>query len=71
MVDKNLLYSKVVSHGENWLRLCDHLGVYSATLHKKLRGDTNFKDCEIQKIMNLYSLTPEEVVTIFFTKEAV
>lgn len=71
MVDKNLLYSKVVARGETWLNLCDQLGIYSATLHKKLRGDRSFKDCEIQKIMKHYNLTPEEVVTIFLTKEAV
>lgn len=68
MVDKNLLYSKVVCNGDNWKILASRLGIYTATLHSKLRGVTPFKDVEIQQIMKLYNLTADEVVAIFLTK---
>lgn len=66
MVNKNLLHSKVVICGDNWLILARKMGMYTATLHNKLRGATEFKASEIAQIIKLYNLTPEEVFEIFF-----
>lgn len=67
MVNKNLLLSKIVLQGLTWLDLADKLGVYSSTLHAKLRGTRDFKSSEIKKIIELCNLTPDEVMAIFFS----
>ena len=71
MVNKNLLLSKIALYGDTWFVLAKKIGIYPATLHKKLRGETDFKAGEIKKIMEIYKLTPEEIVEIFLANGAV
>lgn len=68
MVNKNLLHSKLVISGDNWLILARKLNMYTSTLHSKLRGATEFKASEIAQIIRLYNLTPEDVIAIFFSE---
>ena len=70
MVKKKLLLSKLVLRGDTWRDLAKKLDVYGPTLHAKLRGDSEFKASEIKKIMEIYSLTPDEVVDIFLSDGA-
>ena len=65
MVNKNLLYSKIILKGDNWRILAQKLNMYTATLHCKLRGETEFKPSEIVKIRKLYDLTAQDIVDIF------
>lgn len=69
MTNKDLLRSKVVLVGDDFKTLCKKIGMYSATFHSKLRGKTEFKQTEIQKIMQVYNLTADEIVKIFLSGE--
>ena len=67
MVNKNLLRAKISLKGDNWKALCNKVGMYSATFHSKLRGETEFKASEIREIKKLYQLTADDVVDIFLS----
>jgi hypothetical protein len=68
MVNKNLLYSKIILKGDNWRILAQKLDMYTATLHCKLRGETEFKTSEIAKIRKFYDLTAQDIVDIFLNE---
>ena len=53
--------------GDNYTDLCKKLNIYSATLYSKLRGQTEFKQGEMQIILKEYDLTPDEFVEIFLS----
>lgn len=48
-------------------KFADELGISYVTLNQRLQGRIQFKQDEIKKISELFKLSPEEVVTIFFT----
>lgn len=66
-MNKTLLRSFMILHGDTNETLADALGVTAATISDKIneRG-TEFKQGEIAKIKDRYSLSAEQVEAIFF-----
>lgn len=67
-MNKNMLRSIMVLHGDTNTDLAEHLGISTSTLSCKM-NETNgaeFNQTEIRIIKNRYDLTPEQVVQIFF-----
>lgn len=47
---------------------CKEIGIAQTTLNTRLKGETFFKQDEIEKTAKLFDLNSEEVNEIFFTK---
>jgi hypothetical protein len=65
------LKSVMMLHGDSGRSLSDYLGISEATFSTKInryRG-AEFTQREIQAIKDKYSLTPEEIDSIFFDIE--
>lgn len=62
------LRSKMILNGDNGGSLAKYLNITRTTLSYKMNGThgTEFRQQEIQKIMERYNLTAEEMVDIFF-----
>ena len=56
-------------YGDTMQDLADALGIFPTTLSRKVNGKDEFKLREIRQIIERYSLTPEDVMRIFFTDE--
>lgn len=55
--------------GQTQNDLAELLGITYQSVSIKLNGHKDFTQTEIFKIINFYSLTPEETMDIFFNKE--
>ena len=66
MLDKSLLKSIIALNGDTQGDLANALGISETSLSSKLNGKQPFKSNEIYKIKKLYSLTPNQIDTIFF-----
>ena len=67
-LNKNMLKSVMVLHGDTQEALADYLGISSPTLSLKM-NETNgaeFTQGEIKKIIKRYDLTAEQTMKIFF-----
>lgn len=47
---------------------CKEIGIAQTTLNTRLKGETFFKQDEIEKTAKLFDLNSEDVNEIFFTK---
>lgn len=65
MTDKALLQSKMVLHGDTGVTLARALKISQTSFSKKLNGQVEFTQSEIQAIAHRYSLSPEEIYDIF------
>lgn len=66
-MNKELLRSIMILHGENNNDLANLLGISMQSVSKKMNErDTEFKQGEIAKIREHYNLTAEQVTAIFF-----
>jgi len=70
-MNKNLLKATMIAHGDNFKTLAEYLGITVSTLSKKIneKRKAGFNQPEIMMIKNRYSLTADEVDTIFFGNE--
>ena len=67
-MNKNLFKSVVIANGDSFSTLADYLGITVSTLSKKVneKCKAGFNQPEIIMIKNRYSLTANDVDTIFF-----
>ncbi len=66
-MNKELLRSIMVLHGETYADLANLLGISKTSLSTKINAaGTEFKQSEIAKIRKHYKLKPKEVIAIFF-----
>lgn len=69
MTNINLMKSKMALHGDTIEMLSDAMRISRMSLSAKINGQREFKQSEIQFIMNQYQLTPQDVVDIFFANK--
>lgn len=71
MVNVNEFRAQMARHGDTNGMLATALGKSQPTLSSKINGKRNqfFTQPEIQKIIDRYNLTPDEVMTIFFASK--
>jgi transcriptional regulator with XRE-family HTH domain len=62
----NRLLAKMTEKGISKTDIASALGVDSATLYRKLNGDSEFKRSEIEILRNRLNLTVNEAEAIFF-----
>lgn len=67
-MNKNALRAKIALHGDNYQTLAKALNMTTVSLSRKINGKRPFQQFEIQKIIDLYNLTADEVQSIFFTQ---
>lgn len=66
-MNKRLLRSIMVSHGDTNKDLAEWLGVSEQSVSAKINEHgSEFKQGEIAKIQKRYNLSPEQVINIFF-----
>lgn len=66
-MNKRLLRSIMVSHGDTNKDLAEWLGVSEQSVSAKINENgSEFKQGEIAKIQKRYNLSPEQVINIFF-----
>ena len=65
-VNKQLLRSKMALFGDTVATLSSKIGTSTASLSLKINGKSDFRQSEIDKIKNIYYLSAEEIVNIFF-----
>lgn len=65
-MDVKRLKAKIVLAGMNACTVAEMTGMGKSSLYRKLRGETDFKRCEIQQLCALLNITPEEKDEIFF-----
>lgn len=66
MLNRTLLESQMVLHGDNQKKLAKAMGVTDNTLMWKLQGKYDFKQKEIKFIADRYKLSMKQVSEIFF-----
>lgn len=66
MLNRTLLESQMVLHGDNQKKLAKAMGVTDNTLMWKLQGKYDFKQKEIKFIADRYKLSVKQVSEIFF-----
>lgn len=69
MFNKNLLKMKMVGAGITTEKLANLLGINSATLYRKMRGESDFSRSEIIIIRSILGLSADEAEAIFFAPE--
>lgn len=62
-----LLKSKMVLRGDNQVKLANELGITETSLSYKFSGKTPFKSSEMEKIIQRYQLSADEIKEIFFS----
>jgi len=67
-MNKNLLRSKMVAHGDTGGDLAKALGISRVTISMKINNTNgaDFTQGEIKKIIDRYNLSMDEVEAIFF-----
>lgn len=66
MTDTVKLREAISQKGIKYCFVAKHLGLSQYGLQKKIENDTEFKASEINKVMELLSLSPAERDAIFF-----
>ena len=67
MFNKNLFQAKYTEHGLNASDIARIMGINTATLSRKLNGESDFTRNEIQLFRFALHLTSDAVVSIFFS----
>lgn len=68
-MNKLALKIKMIANNDTGKSLSKALGISNTTLSNKTNGKADFTRSEILKIKKRYSLSPEEVDSIFFNYE--
>lgn len=69
MFNRNAFRGKVIAEGMTLSELASKIGISSATLSRKMQGESDFTRREIQSIRVILRLTTDEADAIFFAKE--
>ena len=67
-MNTNLLKSELLKNNITMQDLADELGLSYWSLTKKVNGEYDFKQGEIQKIAKILKLSSEEINQIFFSE---
>lgn len=68
-MNKELLRSIMVLHGDTNKTLADYLGITEQSVSNKINeNDTEFKQGEIKRIKTRYNLTCDQLDLIFFAE---
>lgn len=68
-MNKELLRSIMVLHGDTIKKLANYLGITETSVSNKINENgTEFKQSEIRLIRDRYNLTSEQVDLIFFAE---
>lgn len=66
-MDKALLRSIMVLHGDTNKTLAEYLGISERSVSDKINENgTEFKQCEISMIIERYNLTAQQIKDVFF-----
>jgi predicted transcriptional regulator len=58
---RNRLKGLIISRGYKLTDFCKVVGIPQNTLYRKMRGDANFNEKEIEIICNVLKVKPEEI----------
>ncbi len=67
-MNKDLLRSVIVAHGDNMGKLAEAMGMQQSALSNRVNGLVEFRQGEINFIRHRYNLTPEQMQDIFFAE---
>ena len=67
-MNANLLRSKIMEKGYSNIEFAELIGIKKTALYRKLKGITEFKASEIQKISKALNLTNSQIIDIFFVQ---
>lgn len=62
---------EMLRHGDTMETLAEYLGIAKSTLIRKVAGEVDFKQSEMNKIKIRYGLSDERFAQIFCTKEVI
>lgn len=65
----NELKAEIIRNGFSVKKIADAIGVKESTFYRKLRGDTQFKQCEILALKLTLDLSNDDINDIFFTPQ--
>lgn len=57
---------EMIRHDDTLESLAKYLGISIPTMHRKMTGETNFKQDEMAKIKERYNLSTDRFVEIFY-----
>ncbi len=66
MFNKNKFKSKVIEKGFSIAKIAELLGINQATLHRKVKGQSEFTRSEIQMLRLALNLDTKTIEDIFF-----
>ena len=66
MINKELLKSKIALNGDTVQTLADKINMSRGYLSDLINSRSEFRQSQIQRIIDTYQLTPQEIVDIFF-----
>ena len=66
MTNKELLKSKIALNGDTVQTLADKINLSRGYLSDLINSRSEFRQSQIQRIIDTYQLTPQEIVDIFF-----
>ncbi len=66
MFQRNEFEAEVKRNGLTLKAVAQSIGIDTATLYRKMKGDGDFYRNEIEKLIHLLNLSGEAVVRIFF-----
>lgn len=64
-MENRILLSKMALHGDNQQNLADRLGINRQTLSRKIKGNADFTQREMNVIRESYNLTDGEFAKMF------
>ena len=67
-MNKLELLSQMARHGDSRVALAGVLGISTTSLSQKMNAISDFRQGEIQKMIDRYHLTPDQTDLIFFTR---
>ena len=62
------LNAEIARHGYTKPQLAKRMGISKKRLYSRLKGDTTFKQEEIQEIAQILELEEEKIMSIFFAE---
>ena len=67
-MNSNLLKATIIKNGDTQEKLADAMGLPTSALNMRINGKIEFRRNEIIYIKRRYSLSSDEVDSIFFTE---
>lgn len=69
MFDRNKFRAKVIENGLTMEQVADKMNINTATLYRKMNGESDFTRKEMQLLRNILSLNTKTADEIFFASE--